>query len=160
MKHTHVIILFLLSFSLINSQSTVKKNLHKANPESRVILVAVMKDAQSSFKDALIDSLKVHFEPDYQVKKFILKRAKDIYKEEYRLLIVMDKLKANLLFNGKTKELQKTTDIDHVIYFMTTGDSKWKWPLINNHHISSASEKPRLKMVWKELKTKATNLLK
>ncbi|MBM4399873.1 MAG: hypothetical protein FJ041_06080 [Candidatus Cloacimonetes bacterium] len=134
--------------------------MNKADLYSKVILVPVLKGTDTPFKNALIDSLKNKYEPKYQVKKIVLKNLTEIASHNYRLMIVMEQLKANLMMNGKIKTIKKNTDMNNVIYFLTTGDPKWKWQNVDIHHIASASEKPRLGTAWKELRTKVDAILK
>lgn len=145
--------------SMLFAKTPKQTTIYKANAQSDIILVAVLKGAVSPFKDALIDSLQSRYGNKYKIKKILLKNPNDLAKEQYRLLIVMDKLKANLMMNGKIKNIKKTTDINNTIYVLTTGDPKWKWQNNDVHHVASASEKPRISTAWKELKTKVDKLL-
>ena len=140
--------------------TTKSKQVLSADMQSRIILVAVLKDTDTSFKNALIDSLKSHYEPKYQVRKIVIRKAKDLNNQKYRLLIVMDQNKAGLAMNGATKSLMKLTSNNNAIFFMTSGDKKWQWKQKDVHHIASASEKTFFPKAWQELKIKADTLLK
>jgi len=132
----------------------------KSNPASKVILVAVFADTDTDYKNSLIAQLKTQYEPKYQVKKVVIKKAKELNNEQFRLLIVMDQLKAWLAMNGQTKAIMKLSNKDNAIFLMTSGDKKWQWKEKDVHHIASASEKPLFSKTWLELKTKADLLLK
>jgi hypothetical protein len=160
MKRAFIVITILILTASLFAQKEIKKSVFKAKLDENVILVAVIKGSESPFKDALIDSLNSRYSSKYIVKKVIVNKPKDITNQSYRLLIVMDKLKANLMMNGKMKTFQKTTDINNAIYFITTGDPKWKWNNSDIHHVASASETPRLSIAWKELKSKVDVILK
>lgn len=151
-----VLILSVICFAFAKAKRTVLK----ANPNSNVILVAVMQDTDTEFKNSLIASLKSNYEPRYQVKKVLIKKAKELNNAQYRLLIVMDQNKAWLAMNGQTKAIMKLTDYDNAIFFMTSGDKKWQWKEKDVHHIASASEKSFFPKAWAELKTKVDELLK
>lgn len=154
-----IIILIILSitcFTFAKSNTPVLK----ANPNSKVILVAVMKDTDTEFKGTLIEALKREYEPQYQIRKIIIKKAKDLNYEQYRLLIVMDQNKAWLAMNGQTKAIMKLTGCNNAIFFMTAGDKKWQWKEKDVHHIASASEKSFFPKAWLELKSKVDTLLK
>ncbi len=154
-----ILIMLILSLVCFAFAKTKAQTL-KTNPNSNIILVAVMKDTDTAFKTTLIDALKKQYEPKYQVKKVVIKKAKDLDNAQYRLLIVMDQLKAWLSMNGQTKAIMKLTNYDSTIFFMTAGDKKWQWKEKDNHHIASASEKSFFPKAWQELKTKADALLK
>ena len=137
-----------------------RQSILKADPESRVILVAVMKGTDTVFKNALIDSLRSYYQPEYEVRKVVIGKAKELSNQSHRLLIVMDQLKAWLVMNGQTKALQKNTEADNVIFFMTAGDKKWQWKNQDIHHIASASEPSLLPQAWQQLKASADKILK
>jgi hypothetical protein len=160
MRPINLFLIIMFSFSaFLHAAKSVIPTL-KADPKSNVILVAVMKDTDTPFKNALIDSLRAQFQPKYLVKKVVIKKADELSKQNYLLLIVMDQLKAWLMMNKQTKAIQKSAEAKDVIYFMTAGDAKWQWKTKDVHHIASASEKPRLKVTWNELKIKAEAILK
>jgi hypothetical protein len=160
MRNSFIILVFLLVLIPLTCSAKISGAILKADPNCKVILVVVMKDTDTVFKNALIDSLKIYFQPKFQVKKLLLKKVSDLYNQPYRVMIVMDQLKAWLAMNGKTKAIQKDSDLNHVVYFMTTGDPKWQWKTKDVHHIASASEKPKLSQTWSELRTKVDTLVK
>ena len=108
----HKAILFFIILGItcsIFAKSNSKVLILKADSKSNVILVAVMKDTDTEFKNTLIDALKSQYEPKYQVKKAIIGKSKDLQNQPYRVLIVMDQLKAWLAMNGQTKAIMKQT---------------------------------------------------
>ena len=153
------LVLSLLIFGIV-CIAFAKAPVIKASPDSKTILVAVMKDTDTVFKNSLIDELKSEFEPKYTVRKVLIKKANELDNAQYRLLIVMDQNKAWLAMNGQSKAIMKITNLDNAIFFMTSGDKKWQWKEKDNHHIASASEKSFFPKAWQELKTKVDELLK
>ena len=152
-------ILFLAILSLAVSAFGLKPII-KTDPNSKIILVAVMKDADTTFKNALVDSLVSHYGAKYQVKKIVIDKAAELNSQKYRLLIVMDQLKAWLAMNGQTKAIMSAAGKADVVYFMTSGDKKWQWKQKDVYHIASASDKSFFPKAWHELNFKIDKILK
>ncbi|HNZ08067.1 MAG TPA: hypothetical protein PKI63_09765 [Candidatus Cloacimonadota bacterium] len=111
------------------------------DPSHPCILVAIQKGADSPFKQGLITRLKQDYSPEYQVLTKEVKSFKDLEKEQYSALIVMDQLKAWLLMNGGLKNIAKHADKSKTVYFISAGDAKWKWKRTDLKHVSSATQK-------------------
>jgi len=59
----------LLLFQGFVTAGTAKALHIKSTPNSNVILVAVMKDTDTPYKNMIIASLKAHYQPKYEVRK-------------------------------------------------------------------------------------------
>jgi hypothetical protein len=152
-------ILFLAILTIAVSAFGLKPVI-KTDPNSKVILVAIMKDTDTTFKNALVDSLVAHYGAKYQVKKIVIGKAAELNSQKYHLLIVMDQLKAWLAMNGQTKAIMKAAGKTDVVYFMTSGDKKWHWKKTDVYHIASASDKSFFPKAWRELRFKLDIILK
>lgn len=150
-----------MTLFIITCNATKSKlPLFKSNPQSNVILVAVMKDTDTVYKKAMLDSLVANYGKQYVIRKKVISSYKDLTGESYKMLIVFDQLKAWLMFNGDLKKIIAQTDATHAIYYMTAGDPKWRWKEKDIHHIASASQNVNIAAGWKELNTKVKQILK
>jgi len=154
-------LLYLVLFIIISacSKDQMLKQVKPSDHDSKVILVAVFKDAQSSFKLALIDSLQAAYGKDYTIKTLCIKEPEDLGKEEYRVLIAMDELKAWLAFNAGMKRLMKQSNSDNAIFYITAGDPKWHWKDQHPYHLASASKPANLPQAWHNLKQAVDTIL-
>lgn len=160
MRYTTIILLSLALIVLVSCASKSKQPILKSDENSNVILVAILKGSDSGFKNVMIDSLKTHVEPQYAVRKMLVGKADELQGQSYRLLIVMDQLKAWLVMNGQMKKIRKYSDKNSAIFFMTAGDEKWQWKNKDIHHIASASERSLVPAAWQKLKASVDEILK
>ncbi len=112
-----------------------------SDPATPCILIAIQKGADSPFKQGLVERLKRDYSQEYQILTKEVKSFKDLEKEEYSALIVMDQLKAWLFMNGGLKNIAKHADNSKTVYFVSAGDAKWKWKRDDLKHVSSATKK-------------------
>lgn len=155
MKHLLPILLLLLSACSAPRNQEVLNS----DPAAPIILVAVQKGADSPFKQSLIARLKQDFSPGYQVLTKEVKSFKDIENEQYTALLVMDQLKAWLLFNGGLKNIAKHADSSKTVYFISAGDAKWRWKRGDLKHVSSATNKVNPDQAYAEIKALLEPLL-
>lgn len=160
MRYTTIILLSLALIALVSCAAKSKQPILRSDENSNVILVAILKGSDSGFKNVLIDSLITHVEPEYTVRKMLIGKADELQNQSYRLLIVMDQLKAWLVMNGQIKKIRNNAEINDVIFFMTTGDEKWQWKNKDIHHIASASERSLVPAAWQKLKSSVDEILK
>jgi hypothetical protein len=114
------------------------------------ILIVLLDGKPSPFKQSVIDSLKT----TYQVEVIKGKKPGDIKSDEYKAVVVMDKMKAWMWFNGKLKKFSKFLDPKHTVYFITSGDPKWQWKNQGVSSVTSASIPTKVPEVVKELRFK------
>ena len=142
----------LLLLMLVACSAPRSKEVLNSDPAAPIILVALQKGADSPFKQSLIAKLKEDYAPDYQVLTKEVKSFQDIQKEQYTALIVMDQLKAWLIFNGGLKNIAKHADNAKTVYFVSAGDAKWKWKRSDLKHVSSATKKVNPEKAYTEIK--------
>ena len=112
-----------------------------SDPEQPHILIAVRKGAQSEAKTAMIGMIKADFDSSYTVNVKEVTNYRDIAGEAYSALVVMDQVKAWMIFNGGFKDIVKKADPDKTVYLLTTGDADWTWKRTGIRLVTSATEK-------------------
>jgi hypothetical protein len=116
-------------------------------PKEKVLIVLL--DGQASwFKQTIIDSLMTN----YDIEVIQGKKPGDIKADNYKAVVVMDKLKAWMWFNGKLKKYTKFLDPKHTVYFVTSGDPKWQWKKPGINAVTSASKNAKVGEVVKKLR--------
>lgn len=128
------------------------KQVLNPDPATPCILVAIQEGSDSPFKQGLIAKLKDDYSPDYRILTKEVKNFKDLEGENYTALIVMDQLKAWLLFNGGLKDIAKRADNSKTVYFISVGDAKWKWKRSDLKHVSSATDKANPDKAYAQIK--------
>ena len=158
--YKNVILLCMIVLALLAcSHEQYSASMKASDSTSNVILVGIIKGSESPFKQALIDSLKANYKPTYTVKMVSVDQPSDLNQESYRVVIVMDQLKANLMMNGKMKTLQKQLYPKNSLFFITSGDKKWKWKTSDIHHLASASITSFMPNTWTRLKSDLDQML-
>ena len=116
--------------------------LEPANSGETQIVINIIGDAASPFKDTIIDSLKLAYDGRAQVRQRQIKRAEEL-DTNADVNIVMDQLKAWLWMNGTFKKLMKSADPSKTIFVMTAGDDKWTYKGQEGVVITAASRKEK-----------------
>ncbi len=140
---TLIVALFTTSFLFAQTQ--------QQKMDKRVKILIVLLDGKPSwFKQSIIDSLKIY----YRVDTIEAKTPQEVRAFEYKAVIIMDQLKAWMMGNGKLKSFTKVMDPKHTVYFVTSGDKKWKWKKQGITAITSASTPAKIPEIVKNLQLK------
>ena len=134
-------LLFLFLIILGACSAPKQTSIMNPDPAKQSILIAMIKGSDSSFKQELIDLIKRDYQANYTVNVKTVKNYKDLVGEQYSALIVMDQLKAWLWMNKGTKSIIKHNDKATAVYFISSGDKKWKWNRGDIKLVTSATSK-------------------
>jgi hypothetical protein len=123
-----------------------------ADPNKPTILVAMLKGSQSEAKQELVSLLRRDYGAEYNVIVKEVKNHKDLAGEEFRALVVMERLKAWLWFNGGLKDITRKADKARTVYFVSAGDAKWKWKGSDLKLVTAATQEAKAADTYQELK--------
>jgi len=112
-----------------------------ADPHKPSILIAVRKGADSAFKQDLIKLITAEYGEKRTINVKHFKKYRDLQKEQYDALVVIDMLKAWLWMNKGLKDVIKHGDHKKTVFFLSTGDPDWKWDRKDIKLVTSATTK-------------------
>jgi len=128
-------------------------------PGRPTVLIAIMKGASSPFKEKLVTQLMRTYADTCNVIAREIRGYKDLEGKQYHAVIVMDRLKAWLIFNRPLKKLAGKMDKKRTVYLISTGDPKWKWKREDIKLVTSATENAEVPDVLKRMRFFLDNLL-
>lgn len=132
-----------------------------SDPQKPCLLIAIQKGAQSDFKQELVKLLKAEYGSKYTVNVKQVKKYRDLEKEQYNALVVMDMLKAWLWMNKGLKDIIKKSDANKTVFFLSTGEPDWKWKGAKVKMVTSATNrKVKPEVVFAKLKQQLDPILK
>ncbi len=108
-------------------------------PGRPTVLIAVLKGSSSPFKEKLIQQIMHSYADTCNVIAKEIRGYKDLQDNDYKAVIVMDRLKAWLLFNRPLKKIVKRLKPERTIYFISTGDPSWHWKRDDIKLVTSAT---------------------
>lgn len=111
------------------------------DPAKPTLLIAMLKGSNSPFKLSLIDSLSATYGDSCNVVTTYVSSFADLQGKEHDVLLVMDKLKAGMMFNKPFKEITENADKQKSLFFLSTGDPDWVWRGAGDKLITSATDK-------------------
>jgi hypothetical protein len=121
-------------------------------PGKPTIFVGIMKGASSPFKEKLVTQLMRSYADSCNVIARQIRGYKDLQDNDYQAVIVMDRLKAWLLFNRPLKKIADRMDKQKHIYFISTGDPDWRWKREDIKLVTSATESADVSDVLKRIR--------
>jgi hypothetical protein len=151
MKHLILITALALLLAACSSPKLSLGN-QTSDPKKPTILVAMLKGSQSEAKKELISLLRRDYGGDYNVIVKEIKNHKDLAGEDFKALVVMERLKAWLWFNGGLKDISRKADKARTVYFISAGDAKWKWKGSDLKLVTAATQKAKAADTYQELK--------
>jgi len=122
------------------------------DPARPTLMVAVLKDSHTPFKQELIDRLRQDYSDSLNVVVREVKKPQDIAGEEYSALLVMETLKAWLWFNGGLKKFAARPDQSRTVYFVSVGDEKWRWKRDDLTVLTAATQKVKAADTYPQLR--------
>lgn len=97
------------------------------DPAKPTILIALLRNSQTQFKADLVNMIRQDFAGTYNVAVREVSKPEDLKGLDYDALVVMETLKAWLLFNRGLKKFADLPDQSRTVYFVSSGDSDWTW---------------------------------
>ncbi|MDD4223228.1 MAG: hypothetical protein PHD87_01425 [Candidatus Cloacimonetes bacterium] len=129
------------------------------DPARPTILVAVLKGADTQHKKALIEMIRTDYSEHYTLSVREVAKPADIEGLGYDALIVMETLKAWLLFNRGLKQFAELPDQSRIVYFVSSGDGKWRWKGRDIRIVTGATTKVRPADSYLRLKEQLDSIL-
>ena len=123
------------------------------------IVVAVLKNADTPHKKALTEMIRADYSEFYDVSVLEVAKPEDIAGQTYDALVVMESLKAWLLFNRGLKQFTELPDQSKIVYFVSSGDGKWRWKGKDIRIVTGASSKARPEDSYIRLKEELDSIL-
>ncbi len=136
----------LLILTLLAGCSSPRVEIQGSQPDpgKPSIIVAMLRNSQTPFKRDLVEALKADYADQFNIVVREVRRPEDLAGQNYDALIVMDTLKAWLRFNGGLLRFAKQADQSRTVYFISTGDAKWRWNRTDLRHVTAATPKAKL----------------
>lgn len=129
------------------------------DPGKPTILIAMLKKSQTAYKQDLIASIRADYSARYNVRVLEVGKPKDLEGQEYAALVVMETLKAWLMFNRGLKQFAQLPDQSKTVYFVSSGDPKWKWKREGLKVVTGATMKAKAADKYPELKAALDSVL-
>ncbi len=129
------------------------------DPGKPTIMIAMLKKSQTAYKQDLIASIRADYGARYNVRVLEVGKPKDLEGQEYAALVVMETLKAWLLFNRGLKQFAKLPDQSKTVYFISAGDAQWKWKREGLKVVTAATPKAKTADKYPELKAALDSVL-
>lgn len=130
------------------------------DPSKETILIGVIAGSSTPFKEELISKCMEFYGGSFNVIAKEIKTPADLQGESYKAVIVMDTLKAWLMFNGKLKKIAKQADKQKTIFYVSVGDPKWRWKRDDIKLITSATQKSDVEDSFKDIQTMMGSVLR
>jgi hypothetical protein len=147
-RYLSMFLLLIVAFLSAKTPPVMNSDPHKPS-----ILIAVRKGADSAFKKDLIRLITEEYGGKRAINVKHFKKYRDLQKEQYDALIVIDMLKAWLWMNKGLKDVIKHGDPKKTVFFLSTGDPDWKWEGQDIKLVTSATtRKVQPKQVFLKLK--------
>lgn len=128
-------------------------------PGRPTVLIAIMKGASSPFKEKLVTQLMNTYSNTCNVIAREISGYKDIQSSHYHAVIVMDRLRAWLLFNRPLKKLANSMDKKRTVYFISTDDPDWRWKREDIKLVTSATQNAEVPEVLEKIRFFMDNIL-
>jgi hypothetical protein len=118
---------------------------------NRTMIIAVLEDSGSPFKQALIDSLTNHYGNRFDIRVVNLERGKELGDQSYDILVIMERVKAWMVFNDNLKDLMRVSDPKKTVIFLSSDDKPYQWQNKRFTAVTSATKKGNVAKTFSRL---------
>ncbi len=158
-KPVHLLLLIALLFVAACSAPQESADGRIADGAKPTLLVVMLKGADTQHKKDLTELIRADYSKDYDVSVRVVASPGEIAGVNYDALIVMESLKAWLLFNRGLKQFTKLPDQSRIVYFVSSGDGKWRWKGDDIRIVTGATRKTAAADSYIRLKEELDSIL-